>query len=222
MAVDIHPPALVQIFPEWTMSSLDPRLAGFDVIVKLAPHRALDGSSLQILLLDREQRIVDTNTTPLAVEGKEPRIGPRWDVVRARPVKVGADVVAACAEVDGVRSEPVSRGGVTLPFMLRPVHGVLGLAREPHLWWRFQNLRAAAVDVDQLFAAAILEIDGRELPVPPDTYNGPARLACGAALSGFWSLEDFHVDATDGAHRLRAGMLGEWSDPFTFEWTRLA
>jgi hypothetical protein len=222
MAEDTHPPALVQIFPEWTMSSLDPRLAGFDVVVKLAPHRALAASSLQILFLDQQQRVVDINTTPLALEGKEPRIGPRWDVLRARPVTVGADVVAVSAEVAGVRSEPVSRGGVTSPFTLRPVHGVLGLAREPHLWWRFQNIRAAVVGVDQLFAAAILEIDGRELPVPPGTYNGPAWLAGGAALSGFWSLEDFSVDATGGTHRLRAGMLGEWSDPFTFAWTRLA
>jgi hypothetical protein len=204
------------------MSSLDPRLVGFDLVIKLAPHRTLDASSLRIMMLDKQQHALEINTTPLPVDGKEPLAGPRWKIVRARPVRLPAEVVAVRAEVAGVRSEAVAREGLPAALTLRPVHGQLGMAREPHLWWRFHNLRAPVVDVDGLFASAILEIDGRQLPVPRETYDGPARLATGSALSGFWSLGDFDVDASRGTHRLRAGMLDEWSEPFTFQWTRLA
>lgn len=204
------------------MSSLDPRLAAVDVVIKLASHRPLDASFLQLVMLDRQGRVVEANTTPLAADAKGLSTGPSWSIVRTRPTKMSNEVVAVRAQIAGLQSEPITRTEAASPIALRPVDGYLGLPREPHFWWRFHNRRSGAIAVAALFASVVLEIDGHARPVLAGAYNGPASLANGRAISGFWSLDDVDPSAARGMHRFRAGMLGEWSEPFSYERQQLA
>jgi len=220
VGTDTAPPcAALQLLPDWTPSSVDARLASFDALLKIPQGCGLEPGAIRTLLLNEQGSVLATDGGGLRLDAPAPLAGPIWKLVRGRLVRLPDKVDAACAVIHELRSPPVARRDATRPVVLQPIASQVGLAGEPHLWWRFYNNTPDPIDVYRIFRTTTLRLDERRLPPPAEAYNGPAHLPPGRGISGLWSLDDFDQDARRGPHRFQLGVLDERSEPFTFEWT---
>jgi hypothetical protein len=206
----------IQLLPDWTPSSLDLLLARFDTLVKIPRGSVLDDGAIQLLLLDEQEHVLTLINSPLNLGGS--LAGPSWKVSRGGLVKIRAMSTHASAVLNDVRSAPVPRLDATIPVLLQPITCQLGIAGEPHLWWRFYNRTELPIRVDRVFNASTLQLDDRTFSPRFGAYNGPAELPSKRALSGLWSLDEFDTRAREGRHRFRLSILDDASDPFVFEW----
>lgn len=165
---------------------------------------------------DSGQQVAARDLALDAAAGKV--VGPGWQYVRGALVKIDNTVIAADAVVGASRSARRTRAEQKQQVLLDPVPGDLGLAREPHLWWRFSNQHDQPIAARAIIASTVIFLDGRALRPPAATYDGPAYLAPGRTLSGFWSLEQLDPAARVGVHRLGVAMLGEQSPQFAYRW----
>lgn len=219
MGYDVEPPRVaIQLLPDWTASSVDPLLARLDAVIKIPRGSLLEEGSLQLLLLDEEQRVLTAKSTPLNLGGKGQTAGPAWKVVRGGLIKMSDASTHACAVLNDVRSAPVARLDGRVPVLLHAIDRQVGVPGEPHLWWRFYNHTAMSIPVDRVFSTTTLQIDDRMFSPAVASYDGPAHLPSHRALSGLWSLDEFDARARTGPHRFRLSILGATSGPFVFDW----
>lgn len=219
MGYDVEPHRVtIQLLPDWTASSVDPLLARFDALFKIPRGCVLKDGSMQLLLLNEQQRVLTVTSTPLNLTGEGPVVGPSWNVVRGGLVKMTETSTHACAVLNDVRSAPVARLDATIPVLLRAISCQVGVDGEPHLWWRFYNHAAMPIAVERVFKTTSLQLDDRTFSPRVGAYNGPAQLPSKRAFSGLWSLDEFDASARKAPHRFRLSILGEASEPFVFEW----
>jgi hypothetical protein len=178
----------LELVPNWT-PSMNPRLARFDAVVKVAAGAQLAaGIPLRVRLLDDG---ADDPVVRVSAE-LDGLTGPDWRTVSGRLIEVEPAVAVAEGLLAGRASRPVLRRDAVVPVSLTAIRDVIGVAREPHLWSRYYNATGRPVDVAAVRAKTLLWVDGRWFGLTTN-YDGPAQLAPGRALIDFWSF-----DALDG------------------------
>jgi hypothetical protein len=206
----------IQLLADWTPSSVDPLLGRFDALLKIPRGAVLEDGTTQLLLLDDQGRVLTATNIPLQLEGVI--AGPSSKLVRGGLVRLSEGTTHAVGILNDVRSAPVARLDATIPVLLRAIARQVGIAGEPHLWWRFYNRTSAPIHVGRIFETSVLHVDDRTFSPRAAPYNGPAELPPKRAVSGLWSLDDFDATLRRGLHRFQLSILGEASEPLAFEW----
>jgi hypothetical protein len=195
----------VELLPDWT-TSRNPRLARFDAVIKIARGATVPaGSQLRVRLSGGDAG------TPLvrAVADIGGIAGPSWRELRGALLEIEPSIAAAEGELAGRVSPPVYRRDATTPVSLTAIRDTIGLPDEPLLWWRYYNAAPAHVAVQPLRARAALRADDHVFRLS-GTYNGPAELPPGRAMSGLVSAD--HLQGLPpGTHRLQLVMGHEVS-----------
>lgn len=208
----------LQLLPDWTPSK-QPRFARFNVLIKVARGAFLtECSRIELHLLDSVGNLIgirEATHDPVV----KPIQGPGWRRIAGRILPVEDTVSQAEAVLGTVRSARVSRRDAKHPLLLVAVPDQVGVAGEPHLWWRFFNCTADPIPVKRIFGTSLLWVDDRAFH-PQSPYNGPSLLPSGRALSGLWSLDDIDPSAAAGRHRFTLEMLGERSTDIEPLWNR--
>jgi hypothetical protein len=212
----------IQLLPDWTPSSVDERLVRLDALVKVPSAGVLADTPLDLLFTDDDERVVAVEQVPAHLAQGRPLVGPAWVVIPSGLLKMSAGSTRAHARVGSVRSASVARRDGALPVLLDAVPLQVGVAGEPHLWWRFYNRSPTPVPVDRIFATTTVQIDERTFSRPVGPYNGPAQLPPKRAISGLWSLDDFDARLRQGQHRFHLTILGDASAPVVFAWSPIA
>ena len=201
----------LELLPDWT-PLVNPRLARFNAVVKLAAGaRLATGTQLSVRLLGDES---DDPVTLVSAE-LDGLMGPGWRAVPGRLLEISPAAAVAEGLLAGDVSGPVFRRDAVVPVSLTAIRDVMGMAHEPHLWWRYYNATGRPVDVAALRATTVLWVDGRWFGVATD-YNGPAQLPPGRALFDLWSFDDLD-GLLPGTYRMQLTVGDEASAPLVVE-----
>jgi len=177
-------------------------------VVKVEPGQVADLSALEVRLLDGLGEQVDSATHGYE-EGASALVGPDWRLRRGRLVTLSGTVEHAEAVLGRMRSQVVPRTDGRERVSLVAIEGLLGVEREPHLWWRFYNGDTEPIPVDTVRRSMGLWVGERRLPLTTP-YNGPALLPPGRAMTGLWYLADAYP--VTGNVRVRLEALRYFSD----------
>jgi hypothetical protein len=181
----------IELLPEWA-PSLNPAHARFDVLVTVPAGAApVDPSTLRVELRDAAGEVVGTIAAGLD-EHPAPVTGPGWRVITGRHVAITDEIAHAEAVVGAARSRRTSRADARRTLNVVPIRDVLGVPGEPRLWWRFCNTTDAPIAVSELLDDTVVWLDDVAVQ-PPATYNGPAQLPPGRAISNLVSLSDLGI-----------------------------
>lgn len=201
----------LELLPDWT-PSVNPRLARFNAVVKLAAGaRLATGTQLSVRLLGDES---DDPVTLVSAE-LDDLMGPDWRAVSGRLLEINPAAAVAEGLLAGRVSGPVFRRDAVVPVSLTAIRDVVGIAHEPHLWWRYYNATGRPVDVAALRATTVLWVDDRRFGVATN-YNGPAQLPPGRALFDLWSFDDLD-GLLPGTYRMQLTVGDEASAPLVVE-----
>jgi len=181
----------IELLPEWAPSR-NPAHARFDVFVTVPDGAApLDPGALRVELRDSAGEVIGT-IAPGLEERPTPLTGPGWRVITGRHVVIADEVAYATAVLGVARSPRTSRADGRRTLTVVPIRDVLGVPGEPRLWWRFRNTTDAPIVVSELLANTVVWLDDIAVH-PPSTYNGPAKLPPGRAISNLVSLADLGI-----------------------------
>jgi hypothetical protein len=197
----------VVLVPDWS-PSINSRLARFDAIIKVpAGQTVFSGTPLDVQLAsdERDVQLVTSDHDVGAIQG------PAWRYVRGRLVEVGDRVSSAVAVLGPATSAPSLRPAALTAVSLLPIDYRIGIRDEPVLLWRYGNSTDQPLPVGELLARAVLSANDQPMIVGM-TYNGPASLPVGRAVSGWWSTMDLE-GLPPGPNRMQLWIGDQTSDP---------
>jgi hypothetical protein len=206
----------IHLIPDWITRG-PRRKARFDAVVKVAAGAVVeDAAAIAIRLFDDQGRLVATQD---GMHAESPRMqGPAWQRVRGRWMDV-ANATQAEAEFAGATTSPgVHSHEMQETVSLAAIPAVVGVAGEPHLWWRFHNRTDAPVTASDVLHDQKVWIDGQAYSLPLESYDGPAFLQPGYAFTGLRSLDGVYPGVRLGRHRVSVEMLGHRSPDLDVEW----
>jgi hypothetical protein len=210
--------AALHLVPLWTPTA-NPRVVSLDALIKARAGAMVDApSSMELRMLDAHGRLIEVAHDVLRPSQDALR-GPGWLHVRGQLVRLPDEATALEGVLGALRSPPVLRARAGEPVELTAIPLELDLPGEPHLAWHYRNAQDAPVEVGALFASTRLHVDDRTFALSRhETYNGPAQLPAGRALSGWWSLDRFEPGLRRGRHRFELEILGRRSAAFDHGW----